>query len=298
MIDRAVTLIECPRDALQGLPRQVPTRLKIELLQALLAAGLRRLDCASFVSPRAVPQMADSEAVLAAVGAPPPDTELLGIVLNRRGLERALQTSVTTLGFPLSVSPTFQWDNAHQTLIEAHAMAAALQGEVRAAGRRFVVYLSMAFGNPHGDPYSVAAVIRLARQVAEMGVTTLSLADTVGLASAEAVAGLFQALQEELDSFNVELGLHLHSRPDSAAAKITAAYRAGCRRFDSALAGLGGCPFAGDALVGNIATETALAALRACGAPVSSLVPTDPELSLAPALRCVRQLRETYGRPA
>ncbi|MHB8735554.1 MAG: beta/alpha barrel domain-containing protein [Terriglobales bacterium] len=293
-----VTLIECPRDALQGLPQFIPTALKIELLQTLLNAGLSRLDCVSFVSPRAVPQMADSEAVLAGLGPLPTGTELIGIILNRPGLERALRTSVTTLGYPLSVSPSFQWENARQTPIQARTMVAETLRELRNTGRHLVVYLSMAFGNPHGDAYSPREVTHLARELADMGVSTLSLADTVGLASPSEIAILFDGLQQELRDSGVDIGLHLHSRREAAAAKITAGYRAGCRRFDTAVAGLGGCPFAGDALVGNIPTEEALSALHACGAQVRTADNPDATNAMSrlePALHLARQLRDNYG---
>lgn len=283
----AVKWIECPRDALQGCPRPIPTERKAELLRRLLAAGLRHLDCASFVSPHAVPQMADSEAVLAQLGAIPAGTELIGIVLNRRGAQRAAATPVTTLGYPYSISPAFQLRNANQTPAQARAELQAIQQAAEAAGRKTVVYISMAFGNPYGDDYSPRLVAEAVAWVAGLGIREVSLADTVGRAGAPAIAALFAELRPRFP--DLELGLHLHGRREDAAAKVTAAYAAGCRRFDGALGGLGGCPFAEDELVGNIPTEVALPALAAVGAEIPA-VPRD----WAGALDWVEQIRREY----
>lgn len=263
-METPVEITECPRDALQGCPRLIPAEEKIALLRLLLAAGCRRLDCASFVAPRAVPQMADSEAVLAGLGPLPAGTELIAIVLNRRGVERAGAAPVGTVGYPLSVSPTFQRQNANQT----PEQALAVLGEIKAAAdglrRRTIVYISMAFGNPFGDAYEPELVQRAVAAVERMGIGEILLADTAGQAQPAAVAALFARVRSRF--VGLSIGLHLHSRPDAAGEKIAAAYAAGCRRFDAATGGLGGCPFAGDRLVGNIATETLLAELAKHGA--------------------------------
>jgi len=264
MTDTVVKLIECPRDALQGMPHFVPTEIKTALLQRLLAAGLRHLDCVSFVSPQAVPQMADSAQVLADLGPTPPGTELIAIVLNQRGVERAAATeTITTVGYPLSISPAFQFKNARQTPEQAREMLRLLKQEADSNGLKLIVYLSMAFGNPYGDDYCQSHVLDALNFVADLGVREISLADTVGWAHAPEIARLYQAATRHRPE--LELGLHLHSRPETTALKIRAAWEAGCRRFDTAIGGLGGCPFAGDHLVGNLATEAVLATLRDLG---------------------------------
>lgn len=283
----AVTLIECPRDALQGCPRLIPAEIKAELLRRLLAAGVRHLDCASFVALQAVPQMADSEQVLAQLGPLPAGTELIGIVLNRRGAQRAAATAITTLGFPYSISPTFQQRNARQSLAQARDELTAIQAEAERTGRKLTVYISMAFGNPYGDEHSPAQVAAALAWLEQAGVLEISLADTVGLAEAGPVGELFGAMHSQFP--HLELGLHLHSRRENAAAKLRAAFAAGCRRFDCALTGLGGCPFADDHLVGNMPTEIALGALAKAGA----MVPFHAS-ALAPALELVQDIRRLY----
>jgi hydroxymethylglutaryl-CoA lyase len=267
MAEPAVKLIECPRDALQGLPHFVPTEIKTALLQRLLAAGFRHLDCVSFVSPQAVPQMADSAEVLADLGPPPAGTELIAVVLNLRGIERAAAAEViNTVGFPYSVSPTFQYRNAHQSPEQARELLQLLKQEADSNRLKLMVWISMAFGNPFGDPYSHKQVLDALDFVAGLGVHEVALADTVGLAHAPEIARLYSlAAQHRPD---LEIGLHLHSRPELTAAKVRAAWQAGCRRFDAAVGGLGGCPFAGDQLVGNLATETVLATLAELGATI------------------------------
>ena len=264
-----VRLIECPRDAWQGLQQQIPTETKVAYLRALVAAGFKHIDAVSFVSPKAVPQMADSEEVLKQLD-PPDDVKIIGIVVNEKGAERAIATeAVSTLGFPYSLSPTFLKQNQNQTLEEALEVLEKIKQKAEEAGLRLVVYISMAFGNPYGDLWNEEEVIEGARNIVEMGVETISLADTVGLSDAAKIANLVKPVIAEFGAAT-EIGVHLHSRREQAAEKILAAYDAGCRRFDSALGGLGGCPFAQDELVGNIPTEILLETLtqRAVQPPI------------------------------
>ena len=269
----AVKLVECPRDAWQGLKMQIPAYIKTDYLKALISAGFKHIDAGSFVSPRAVPQMADSEEVLKELD-PPDDAEIIGIVVNEKGAQRAIATeAVRTLGFPYSASPTFVNNNQHQTLEEAIDELEKIKGKAEDAGLDVVVYISMAFGNPYGDPWNVGEVVDAVDLLESEGIRTISLADTVGLAGPAQIRELFSAINSEYDY--LEIGLHLHSRPEQAVEKILAAYDAGCRRFDSALGGLGGCQFAQDALVGNIATEKVLEALKQRDAQLPALKPLD-----------------------
>jgi hydroxymethylglutaryl-CoA lyase len=268
-----IKLIECPRDAWQGLQGQVPTDLKVNYLQALINAGFKHIDAVSFVSPNAVPQMADSEEVLKELD-PPDDVEIIAIVVNEKGAQRAINTNaVRTLGFPYSISPTFLRNNQHQTLEEAFDQFEAIKKKADDAGLDVAVYISMAFGNPYGDEWSADEVVEAVALLEAEDVHMISLADTVGLSTPQQIGELFSAVRAKYDY--LELGVHLHSRAEQAADKILAAYEAGCRRFDSALAGLGGCPFAQDALVGNIPTERVLEVLREKGADVPALKPLD-----------------------
>jgi hydroxymethylglutaryl-CoA lyase len=269
----SVKLIECPRDAWQGLKGQVPAELKTNYLQALISAGFKHIDAVSFVSPNAVPQMADSEDVLKELD-PPDDVEIIGIVVNEKGAERAIATeAVRTLGFPYSISPTFLENNQRQTLEEAIEELEKIEKKADEAGLGTVVYISMAFGNPYGDPWSVDEVVEAVALLELQEIRMISLADTVGVAPPEKIREVVSAVMANYDY--LEIGVHLHSRPDQAAAKIVAAYQAGCRRFDSAIGGLGGCPFAQDELVGNIPTENVIATLRECGALLPPLKPLD-----------------------
>lgn len=255
-----VKLIECPRDAWQGLTHQIPTETKVQYLRALIGTGFKHIDAVSFVSPKAVPQMADSEQVLKDLD-PPDDVEIIGIVVNEKGAERAIATdAVRTLGFPYSVSPTFLKNNQNQTLEEAIDTLEAIEQKARDAGLGLVVYISMAFGNPYGDIWNVEEVMEAVDLLSEMQVEQVSLADTVGLASAQQVAELVGPVTERFK--HLEVGAHLHSVPADAKEKIKSAYNAGCRRFDSAIGGLGGCPFAQDELIGNLPTETVLETLK------------------------------------
>jgi hydroxymethylglutaryl-CoA lyase len=268
-----VKLIECPRDAWQGLQGQIPTHLKVDYLKAVISAGFKHIDAVSFVSPKAVPQMIDSDEVLKELD-PPDDVEIIGIVVNEKGAQRAINTNaVSTLGFPYSVSPTFLRNNQHQTLEEAIDELDKIQNKSREAGLGIVVYISMAFGNPYGDAWSVSEIVDAVDILESSGIRTISLADTVGIAGPEQIQELLSAVMAKFGY--LEIGVHLHSRPDQVAAKVVAAYDAGCRRFDSALGGLGGCPFAQDALVGNIPTEKVVEALIARGAMLPALKPLD-----------------------
>jgi hydroxymethylglutaryl-CoA lyase len=264
-----VKLVECPRDAWQGLPDLIPTEYKAEYLKQLVLAGFKHIDAVSFVSPKHVKQMADSEDVMArlraSLPAETPLPEIIGIVVNEKGLERALATpGVTTIGYPYSISAYFRRANANMTRNESRLLVEKLRKETLAAKKDLVVYISMAFGNPYDEPWGAEIVTDALDWLKGIRVRTVSLADTVGTASPELVGGLYREIKDQVAG--IELGVHLHSRPEDAGAKILAAYQAGCRRFDSALTGLGGCPFAGDNLVGNIATEDVLAALKRAGA--------------------------------
>ncbi|MGC2107966.1 MAG: hydroxymethylglutaryl-CoA lyase [Candidatus Korobacteraceae bacterium] len=274
-----IKLIECPRDAWQGLRGQIPTAIKVEYLKALIAAGFKNIDAVSFVSPKAVPQMADSENVLSELD-PPDDVEIIGIIVNERGAERAIATdSVRTLGFPYSLSPTFLKNNQNQTLEENLDMLEKVKQKADDAGLDTVAYISMAFGNPYGDLWNADELIEGISLLADMDLQAISLADTVGLATPQQIADLLGPVLEKFKG--VEIGVHLHSRPDDAAAKVLAAYDVGCLRFDSAIGGLGGCPFAQDVLVGNIPTEKLLEALRGRGAEVLIRKPITEPLRLA-----------------
>jgi hydroxymethylglutaryl-CoA lyase len=270
----SVKIIECPRDAWQALPKPIPSEIKADYLRTLIAAGFTHIDAASFVSPQAVPQMADAEQVLAFLD-PPDDVEIIGIVVNQKGAARAIETStVSTLGFPYSISPAFLRRNQNQTPEESIDALDAVGQAAFQTGLSLVVYISMAFGNPYNDPWSLDEVIAACDLLTDSGITQISLADTVGLATPQQVSRLVAAVLDCVDP-SIEIGIHLHARPDDAPAKIAAAFNAGCRRFDTALGGFGGCPFAQDALVGNIATEIALAELQRLGAELPRLRPLD-----------------------
>jgi hydroxymethylglutaryl-CoA lyase len=242
-------------------------------LKALINAGFKHIDAVSFVSPKAVPQMADSEQVLKQLD-PPDDVEIIGIVVNEKGADRAIETqAVSTLGFPYSISETFLRKNQNQSSVDALDELETIQKKADDAGLGMVIYISMAFGNPYGDPWSVEEVVEAIALLEAEDFRTISLADTVGMASSQQISELVGAVNEKYSY--LEIGVHLHSRPDQAAEKVLAAYDAGCRRFDSALGGLGGCPFAQDALIGNIATEKLIEALRKRGAELPSLKPLD-----------------------
>lgn len=322
------TIVECPRDAWQGLPAIIPTEAKAAYLRKLIEAGFRSIDAVSFVGPKHVPQMADSEEVLrqlrdagvlsryaaghagsldkvigqreksgldareAAGGASDSQAagpEIIGIVVNEQGLDRALGAAgVSTLGYPYSVSANFRRQNANMSLSQSRALVEHLHKAAKAAGRKLVVYISMAFGNPFGEPYGPEIVEEALLWLKGAGVRTVSLADTVGRASPKQVGELFRAMKSAAQ--DLELGVHLHSRPEGAAEKVIAAYEAGCRRFDSALTGLGGCPFAGDELVGNISTEVVISTLHAHGV-ATGIEPW----ALLKAVEATQELRKKYA---
>jgi hydroxymethylglutaryl-CoA lyase len=259
----AVKIIECPRDAWQGLKRQIPTPHKVKYLRRLIDAGFRHIDAVSFVSPKIVPQMSDSEEVLAQLG-PLDGVEIIGIVVNEKGAERAIATgAVSTLGYPCSISETFLRRNQNQSLAENAAVLERIKDRADEAGIGVVAYISMAFGNFYGDMWSEEKVAQAARAITGTGVTSLSLADTTGAAEPDLIHRVLSAVLRDGREF--EVGVHLHSTPAGARAKVLAAYDAGCRRFDSAIGGLGGCPFAQDELVGNVPTEEVLGALQERG---------------------------------
>ena len=275
-MNESVKLIECPRDAWQGLKGIIPADLKNDYLKALISAGFKHIDAASFVSPKAVPQMADSEQVLKELD-PPDDVEIIGIVVNEKGAQRAVDTeAVSTLGFPYSISESFLRKNQNQSPEDALEELEKVQKKATDAGLDVVVYISMAFGNPYGDPWSIDEVIDAVTLLEAEDLHMISLADTVGMATAPQIGELVGAVMKQFDY--LEIGVHLHSRFDEAGDKIMAAYDAGVRRFDCALGGLGGCPFAQDALVGNIPTEIVIEVLKRHGANIPTLKSLDPLL--------------------
>src|SRR5580700_9213579 len=288
-----VKLIECPRDAWQGLPELIPTEYKAEYLKQLILSGFKHIDAVSFVSPKHVKQMADSEDVMAKLDASLPHDverpEIIGIVVNEKGLERALATpGVTTIGYPYSISAHFRRANANMTRDESRLLVEKLRKETLAAKKDLVIYISMAFGNPYDEPWGAEIVQEALEWLKDIRVRTVSLADTAGVATPEIIAGLLCDVKDHVAG--VELGVHLHSRPEQAEEKILAAYEAGCRRFDSALTGLGGCPFAGDNLVGNIATEDVVAALRKAGGD-----PGVDAARLSKVLEMTNEIRAKYA---
>ena len=272
-MSESIKLIECPRDAWQGLRGLIPPDIKRAYLQALVSAGFKHIDAVSFVSPKAVPQMADSEEVLKELD-PPDDVEIIGIVVNEKGAQRAIDThAVHTLGFPYSISETFLRKNQNQSAEEALEALETIQKKADDASLDVVVYISMAFGNPYGDLWNVGEVIEAISLMEVDNLRMISLADTVGMATPQQISEVVGAVMTKYDY--LEIGVHLHSRPEDAAAKILAAYDTGCRRFDSAIGGLGGCPFAQDALVGNIATEKVIEVLKQRGAELPPLKPLE-----------------------
>src|ERR1700680_44070 len=293
-----VKLVECPRDAWQGLPDFIPTEYKVAYLQAVIAAGFKHIDAVSFVSPKHVKQTSDSEEVMRqlasshATPAGPANNnapEIIGIVVNEKGLERALATpGVTTIGYPYSISAYFRRANANMTRAESRLLVEKLKKETAAAKRGLVIYISMAFGNPYDEPGDPEMLDETLEWLKDIRIDTVSLADTVGTASPQIIANLYSSVRDHVAG--IELGVHLHSRPENAEEKILAAYEAGCRRFDSALTGLGGCPFAGDTLVGNIATEDVLTAIRKAGGD-----PGIDSAALAPLLQMTNEIRSKYA---
>ena len=308
-----IKIIECTRDAWQGLAKIIPAETKVAYLRKLVEAGFRHIDAVSFVAPQYVPQMADSEAVMielmaqldsmasqsphinAADGpeqtrtAPPDELEIIGIVVHEQGLKRALITpGITTVGYPYSISARFRRQNANMSLSESRKLVERLHSASSSAGRKLVVYISMAFGNPYEEPWGPEVVQDTLDWLREVGVREVSLADTAGVAAPKEIADLFKAALPHTKG--MELGVHLHSRPEGAAEKVVAAYEAGCRRFDGALTGLGGCPFAGDELVGNVPTEVVISTLNSRGVRAE----VEPWAMLS-ALDATKEIRARYG---
>src|SRR6476469_5697817 len=254
MNDQGIKIIECPRDAMQGWMNFIPTSKKIEYINSLLEIGFDTIDFGSFVSPKAIPQMADTKEVIQGIKVRGTRSKLLGIVANVRGAEEAAAYSeITYLGFPFSVSETFQQRNTNSSIVESLTRVQEIQNICIKRGKQLVIYISMGFGNPYGDIYSEEIVFNWINKIIEMGIKTVSLADTVGLAKPEQVYSMTRYLIGQLPQ--VEIGVHLHSRPDNWKEKLDAAVNAGCKRFDGALKGFGGCPMANDDLVGNMRTE-------------------------------------------
>lgn len=258
MTGTGIKLIECPRDAMQGWKTFIPTEKKIEYINSLLQVGFDTIDFGSFVSPKAIPQMADTKEVLKGLQLTAHSSKLLAIIANLRGAEEAsVFDEITYLGFPFSVSETFQQRNTHSTIAESLSRVEDIQNLCIKTGKQLVIYISMGFGNPYGDPYSEEIVFNWVNKMIELDIRIISLADTVGVASPEQVYDMTNYLVESLPG--TEIGVHLHSTPLNRKDKLDAAIKAGCKRFDGALKGFGGCPMANDELVGNMDTEWMLA---------------------------------------
>jgi hydroxymethylglutaryl-CoA lyase len=261
-------IIECPRDAMQGIEPFIPTDDKIRYINALLKVGFDTIDFGSFVSAKAIPQMQDTREVYAQLEWQTSSSKLLAIVANLRGASDALAfEGIRYLGFPMSISETFQQRNTNKSIEEGFKTLQAIQSECVSAQRELVVYISMAFGNPYGDPYAIEHVEDFVNRVTTYGPCIISLSDTIGVATPHDVTYLVEAMRQKFPS--IELGVHLHASPAASGKNIDAAIHAGTQRIDGALRGLGGCPMANDALVGNIATETILAHLDKSGVKTS-----------------------------
>jgi hydroxymethylglutaryl-CoA lyase len=249
-----IKLIECPRDAMQGIPEFIDTAIKAAYINQLLAVGFDTIDFGSFVSPKAIPQMRDTAEVLSLLDLHHSKSKLLAIVANVRGAEEALLfPEIDYLGFPLSLSETFQQRNTNASIAEALNAVEEIQNRCEISGKTLVTYLSMGFGNPYGDPYSPELVAEFVEKLEQLGIKIISLADTIGVATPELITSLFEV---NVSSFpGIEFGAHLHSTKEAIAEKVLAGLKGGCNRFDGALKGYGGCPMAKDKLVGNMATE-------------------------------------------
>lgn len=247
-------LIECPRDAMQGIKEFIPTELKINYLNQLLKVGFDTIDFGSFVSAKAIPQLQDTATVLKGLDLSTTKSKLLAIIANTRGAEDACKfEEITYLGFPFSISETFQQRNTNSSIAESLVRVDEIQNLCIKHKKELVVYISMAFGNPYGDEYNPSIAIKWSKELTKRGIKIIALADTIGTSTPENISLLFNELIHELKG--VEMGAHLHSTKEKAQEKIKAAYQSGCRRFDSAIHGFGGCPMAVDSLIGNIATE-------------------------------------------
>ena len=254
---KPVKIIECPRDAMQGIKMFIPTEKKVQYIQSLLRVGFDTLDFGSFVSPKAIPQMQDTAEVLAQLDLSETKTKLLAIIANTKGAELAsVHNEIQYLGFPFSISENFQMRNTHKTIAESLITLQEILDIAAKTNKEVVAYLSMGFGNPYGDPWNVEIVGEWTEKLADMGVTILSLSDTVGSSTPEDIKYLFSNLIPKYP--NIEFGAHLHTTPDKWFEKVDAAYKAGCIRFDGAIKGFGGCPMAKDDLTGNMPTEKML----------------------------------------
>lgn len=261
---RKIKLIECPRDAMQGWPHFIPGELKIQYINSLLKVGFDTIDFGSFVSPKAIPQMADTHEVADKLDISNTSTKLLAIIANERGADEALKHGIIScIGFPFSISETFQLRNTNSTVVESLHRVAAIQEKCIQHNKQLVVYISMGFGNPYGDAYHEDIVLHWIEKITALGITVVSLADTVGLATPEQVFSITKSVIEKFPG--IETGVHLHSAPVNRTAKIDAAFKAGCNRFDGALMGIGGCPMANDELVGNMDTEQLIAYFSKAG---------------------------------
>jgi len=252
-----VKVIECPRDAMQGIKAFIPTEKKVQYIQSLLRVGFDTIDFGSFVSPKAIPQMVDTAAVLAQLDLSETKSKLLAIVANVRGAEAASKhPEITYLGYPFSISENFQMRNTHKTIAQSVVTLEQILSIARKTNKEVVVYISMGFGNPYGDPWNVDIVGEWTERLSKMGVKILSLSDTVGTSNPETIDYLFSNLIPKYPS--IEFGAHLHTTPSTWFEKVDAAYKAGCKRFDGAIQGFGGCPMAKDELTGNMPTEKVL----------------------------------------
>lgn len=255
--DNKVTIVECPRDAMQGINEFIPTQLKIKYLQSLLEVGFDTLDCGSFVSPKYIPQMADTAEVLDSLDLSATKTRLSVIVANKRGAEDAAKfAQVDFMGYPFSISETFQLRNTNSTIVEALDTVKAIQEVCVRSNKQFVLYISMAFGNPYGDPWNIEVAEKWVEELQKLDIKYLSLSDTVGVAEAETISYLYTELIRRFPK--MEFGAHFHTNPATWRNKVEPAYNSGCRRFDGAIKGFGGCPMAKDELVGNMPTERLL----------------------------------------
>lgn len=260
-----VKIIECPRDAMQGIKTFIPTEKKVQYIQSLLRVGYDTIDFGSFVSPKAIPQMADTAEVLAKLDLSQTQSKLLAIIANTRGAEIAAEhKEIQYLGFPFSISENFQMRNTHKTIAESIVTLNEILEIADRSNKEVVAYLSMGFGNPYGDPWNVEIVGDWTEKLAKMGVKILSLSDTVGTSNPEVIDYLFSNLIPKYPK--IEFGAHLHTTPDKWHEKVDAAYKAGCHRFDGAIQGFGGCPMAADDLTGNMPTEKLLSYFTAAKA--------------------------------
>ena len=259
-MNKTVKLIECPRDAMQGIKAFIPTEKKVQYIQSLLRVGFDTIDFGSFVSPKAIPQMVDTADVLSQLDLSKTESKLLAIIANTRGAAAASKhTEIDYLGFPFSISENFQMRNTHKTIAQSVVTLSEILEIANKTNKKVVVYISMGFGNPYGDPWNVDIVAEWTERLAKMGVEILSLSDTIGSSDPENINYLFSNLVPHYS--NIEFGAHLHTTPTSWFEKVDAAYKAGCRRFDGAIQGFGGCPMAKDELTGNMPTEKLLSYL-------------------------------------